>query len=242
MRYLDATDLKVRDEDGYNAALASSGLLADWVSFGDYSIHRTNNNDRPATSWTLSFTGWPNKNESMVVTNPKDIVTKGLPNIPTLRSEMASTMLEILGGTWAGGDPSDGALAYAPAVFMLQQAVDSMAQAKELGAQEEKTEEEEERKRKENLILLIIGVVLMVSANFPSLRLRIASFYSSNIQSLQQVLSLQDLGPWHFTKGISKLTCYNSLSLSLVRKLPLALVLQISPVSLPSPANWVTPL
>jgi hypothetical protein len=49
---------------------------------------------------------------------------------------------------------------------MLQQAVDSMEQAKELGQQEEEKEEEEERKRKENLILLIISVVLMVS-EFP---------------------------------------------------------------------------
>ncbi|KAG8163304.1 hypothetical protein KVR01_006601 [Diaporthe batatas] len=161
LRYLDATELRLRDHDGFAKALATAGLLEDWVDFGDYKIHRTNNNDRPAQSWTLSFHGWPIRNESMVVNNPKDIVTKGLPNIPSLRQEMVASMLEIMGGSWAGGDSRDAALAYAPAVFMLQQAVDSMAQAKELGAQEEKTEEEEERKRKENLILLIIGVALM---------------------------------------------------------------------------------
>lgn len=132
-----------------------------WVDFGDYKITRTNSNDRPVQSWTLSFHGWPIRNESMVVSNPKDIVTKGLPNIPDLRQDMVASMLQIMGGSWVGGDARDAALAYAPAVFVLQQAVDSMAQAKELGAQEEEAEEEEERKRKENLILLIIGVALM---------------------------------------------------------------------------------
>lgn len=121
------------------------------------------------TSWTLKFTGWPIKNESMVVQNPKDIVTKGLPNIPDLRSDMETTLLEMIGGRWMGGDARDAALAYAPAVFMLQQAVDSMTQAKVLGQQEEKEEEEEERKRKENFILLIISVVFMVSVHQPAI-------------------------------------------------------------------------
>ncbi|KAL3477790.1 glycoside hydrolase superfamily [Aspergillus californicus] len=160
-RYLDATDLTVPDEDAFSAGLVKAGLLDEWVTFDDYSITRQNLNVRPAESTTLSFTGWPSKNESMVVQNPKDIVTEGLPNIPDMISEMEITRLEILGGSWSGGDPRDAAVAYAPAIFMLEQAVDSMAQAKEIGAQEEKDEEEEERKRKESLILLILGVVFL---------------------------------------------------------------------------------
>ncbi|KAL3462744.1 glycoside hydrolase superfamily [Aspergillus heterothallicus] len=161
IRYVDATDLTISDKDGLATALANAGLLEDWVDFGDYSIHRTNYGTLPAVHWTLSFTGWPIKNESMVVQNPKDIVTTALPNIPGMRSDMQTTLLEIMGGGWMGGDARDAALAYAPAVFMLQQAVDSMAQAKQLGQEEEEEEEEEERKRKENFILLIISVVFM---------------------------------------------------------------------------------
>ncbi|KAH9903612.1 hypothetical protein F4778DRAFT_91579 [Xylariomycetidae sp. FL2044] len=71
---------------------------------------------------------------------------------------MQKTATEIIGMRWNGGDDSDTALAYGPAVFMLQQTVDSMRQAKELGAEEE---EEEARKRKENFILLIVSVMLM---------------------------------------------------------------------------------
>lgn len=54
---------------------------------------------------------------------------------------------------------------YSIAVFMLMQAVEDLAQAKQLEQQEEKKKEEEAR-RKKNLILLIISVVLMVCALF----------------------------------------------------------------------------
>ncbi|KAJ5662800.1 hypothetical protein N7507_003531 [Penicillium longicatenatum] len=161
MRYVDATDLEIGDDDGLSKAYAKAGLLEEWIDYGDYSIHRTNANQIPVLSWTLSFKGWPVKNDSMVVQNPKDIVNKGLPNIDSLYSEMETTRMQISSGRWTGGDPRDAAIAYAPAVFMLEQAVDSMAQAKKLGEEEEKEEEEEERKRKENLILMIVGVVLM---------------------------------------------------------------------------------
>lgn len=110
---------------------------------------------------TLNFHGWPIRNESMVVNNPKDLVVKGLPNLPALRQDMVAALLQIMGGGWAGGDARDVLLAYSPAVFVLQQAVDSMEQAKELGAQEESAEEEEEEKKRENFILLLIEVALM---------------------------------------------------------------------------------
>ncbi|KAI9371712.1 hypothetical protein BJX61DRAFT_12353 [Aspergillus egyptiacus] len=161
LRYIDATDLTLTDEDGFAKALAKTGLLEDWVEFGDYEITRHTYLTRPTRSWTLSFTGWPLKNESMVVQNPKDIVTEGLPNIPGLISDMQVTLLEIMGGSWAGGDARDAAEAYAPAVFMLQQAVEGMAQAKKLGEKEEELEEEEERKKLANLIVTILSVVFM---------------------------------------------------------------------------------
>lgn len=160
-RFIDATNLKLRDEEGFDKALATAGLMRDWIDFGEWSITRHNRRVRPPQSRTLSFTGWPIRNESMVVSNPKDIVTKGLPDIPTLRADMQATRLDIMGGLWMGGDPGAAAVAYTPAVLMLEQGVDSMKQAKELGEKEEEEEEEEERKRMENIILLVIGVVLM---------------------------------------------------------------------------------
>jgi hypothetical protein len=97
----------------------------------------------------------------MVVPNPKDIVTKALPSIPSLNSSMQATLLDMKLAQWTNGSLSDPVQAYSTAVFMLMQAVDSMAQAKQLGQKEEK-EEEEEEKRKKNFFLLIVSVVLMV--------------------------------------------------------------------------------
>lgn len=65
----------------------------------------------------------------MAVNDPKDILSQWA--CPTSRN-----MLQIIGDGWLGEDDRDAALAYAPAVFILQQAVDIMAQTKELGAQE----------------------------------------------------------------------------------------------------------
>ena len=48
----------------------------------------------------FKFTGFPTKNESIVVPNPKDIVAKGLPDIPGLKIDMEATMLEIMLGSW----------------------------------------------------------------------------------------------------------------------------------------------
>ena len=95
----------------------------------------------------------------MVVNSPKDIVSKGLLNVPDLRQDIVATMLQIIGSSWVGGDGRNAALAYALAVFMLQQAVDSMAQDKALCTQEAKDKEDNEQK--ESLIILSIGVALI---------------------------------------------------------------------------------
>jgi hypothetical protein len=168
------TKLVLRDQDAYTAAIARAGLDPDWVSFGDY----TYTGNIFAKRWlgdgsgphaaNFAFADWPVENSSMVVPNPKDVVTKAIGNIPSLRSDMEDTVIDIMTGHWTNGSISDPSQAYSAPVFMLMQAVDGMAQAKQLGKQEEEEEEEEERKRKENLILLIVSIVMMVSFH-PSL-------------------------------------------------------------------------
>lgn len=111
----------------------------------------------------FKFTGFPTKNESMVVPNPKDIVTKALPDIPGLITDMKATMLDLMLAQWYNGTSADAAQAYSMPVFMLMQAVENMAEAKKLGTQE-KQQEEEEEKRKKDFILLIVSVALMVSS------------------------------------------------------------------------------
>jgi hypothetical protein len=154
------TSLTLTDSDGYNAGLAKAGLSPDWILFGDYTIESESASRRGYKAF-YKFSNFPIKNDSMVVPNPKDIVTKALPSIPSLKTSMQATLLDMKLSQWRNGSLTDPAQAYSTAVFMLMQAVDSMAQAKELGEKEEK-EEEEEEKRKKNFILMIVSVVLMV--------------------------------------------------------------------------------
>ena len=157
------TALTLIDIDGYNGALLNAGLSLDWVVSGNHEVDQTFVQPRAGRKFEYQFTGFPVENASMVVPNPKDIITGGLGSIPDLRADMEATLFDMILGSWTGGAISDAAQVYSVPVFMLMQAVDSMAQAKALGQQEQK-EEAEEEKRKKDFILLIISVILMVSA------------------------------------------------------------------------------
>ncbi|GAB7357175.1 hypothetical protein MBLNU459_g8166t1 [Dothideomycetes sp. NU459] len=154
------TILTLHDEDGYIRALGDAGLEPDWVVLGDHEVDKSVVAPHASRKFEYKFSGYPIENSTMVVPNPKDLITKGLGSIPELRASMQATYLEIVLGLYTGGTTMDAAEAYSTPVFMLMQAVDGMAQAKALGAQEEKEEEEEEKRRK-NFILLIVSVVFM---------------------------------------------------------------------------------
>lgn len=177
------TILTLKDEAGYNEALGNAGLVPDWVVLGDHKVAKNVLERLSGHSIDFKFSGYPIENPDIVVPNPKDVITKGLGSIPELRESMQATYLEIVLGLYTGGTTMDAAEAFSMPVFMLMQAVDGMAQAKALGAQEEK-EEEEEEKRKKNFILLIVGVFLMVreasrQALFSSLSMTVTDSSSS---------------------------------------------------------------
>lgn len=155
-----ATALELVDENGYLAGLAEAGLAPDWVALGNYDIKRELIFGRGTVNYDIKFTGFPIKNSTMVVPNPQDIVTQGIGSIPALRNSMQATMMDIMLGNWQDGSTSDPAQVYSVPVFMLLEAVNSMAQAKQLAAQEKHQEAEQEK----NFIILIVSVVLMVSA------------------------------------------------------------------------------
>jgi chitinase len=155
------TAMTLNDENGYNIALGDAGISPDWVTLGSQEINKDYTVPGAGRAYKYVFSGFPIKNPDMSVPNPKDLVTKGLGNIPELRRSMQATYLEIVLGLYVGGSTMDAVEAYSTPVFMLMQAVDSMAQAKALGIKEEDIEEKEEERRK-NFILLIVSVVLMV--------------------------------------------------------------------------------
>lgn len=152
--------MTLRDEDGYLGGLATVGLDPDWVVLGDYEEDYSFSAPHASRKFEYKFTGFPVENSSMVVPNPKDIITEGLGSIPDLQNQMMATYYDMILGNWFDGSTADAMQAYSAPVFMLMQGVDSMAQAKQLG-QKEQQEEAEEAKRKKDFILLIVSVVLM---------------------------------------------------------------------------------
>jgi hypothetical protein len=168
-KYLNAiqastTALILRDPAGYSAALNSINIPATWIELGDYQIVR---HIRWGDDVVLNFTGFPIRNTSVVVPNPKDIVTLGFGNVSAIRNNMAAAMLAIMSGYWNGGNIADPATVYSVPVFLLEQAVDSMAQVKQVG---EKEQQAEQAKAKANFlqeIMAIVGFALIVCAGFP---------------------------------------------------------------------------
>jgi hypothetical protein len=158
----ETTLMTLRDENGYNAALGRAGIAPDWVVFGKKTVAHDYFMGKGGRGYNYKFSGYPIPNPDMVVPNPKDLVTKGLGNIPELRLSMQATYLEIVLGLYNGGSTMDAVEAYSTPVFMLMQAVDSMAQAKALGVKEKDEEEEEKENKRKKFILLIVSVVLMV--------------------------------------------------------------------------------
>lgn len=148
------------DSDGYNKALVDAGIDPDWTAFGDYEYDIDYVQPHASRKFVYKFHNFPVESSSMAVPNPKDIVTKALPSIPSLQDDIDATYYEAMLGIWTGGSLSDGPAAYGIPVFVFMQAIESMAEAKKLGKTEEK-EEEAEKKRKRNFILLIISAVLL---------------------------------------------------------------------------------
>lgn len=124
------TAMTLVDYDDYATALANAGLSPDWAVLGDYQIERDIVSAHGGKKHIYKFTSFPIKNDSMVVLNPKHIVDQGMPNIPGIRSSMQATLMDIQLGQWFNGSTSHAAQAYSTAVFLLMQAVESMAEAK----------------------------------------------------------------------------------------------------------------
>ncbi|GLI79232.1 glucan endo-1,3-alpha-glucosidase agn1 [Penicillium ochrochloron] len=157
----DATRLTLTDPDGWSAKLTDEGIDSSYVEFGDYTRTQYYPSIRGMREYNYKFNNFPIKNESMVVPNPKDIVSQAIPNMPDLRNQMKATLLDIMLGQWINGSTSNAAEAYSSPVFMLMQGVDGMAQAKQIGEDEKKLQDQEAEAKKRDFILTIISVVLI---------------------------------------------------------------------------------
>ncbi|KAL4879465.1 hypothetical protein BJY04DRAFT_220061 [Aspergillus karnatakaensis] len=145
----------LRDEGGfYTELLNETGLDEDAIEFGD-KTHETPCDigwNRPCHPYEVDITNCPLVRKDFEPPNPKDIVETALDDVAELESELISTSLEMAIGSWEGDD-DDVIQVLSMPIFMIIQAVEAMAEAKEIG--EELEEEEQER-----LILGIISAVL----------------------------------------------------------------------------------
>lgn len=80
----------------------------------------------------IAWSPYPAEADSITVPNPKDLVTAGLNNIMDTRIKIAATWADMVVGYW-NGSYIDVAQVLSVPVFMLEQAVDAMAQVKDIG-------------------------------------------------------------------------------------------------------------
>lgn len=148
----------LRDKAGFEDALSTDlGMQADWIKWEDFDSYPEceglPGDCVEVHQWRKNF---PRKADSITVTDPKEVWESALPEIDNLKNKFSETLLSVGLSIY---DPEhneeDAAIALAVPVQMLAQAVQHMADVKEIGA------EIEERKKKE-LILLIVSLVLMV--------------------------------------------------------------------------------
>jgi hypothetical protein len=113
--------LTLTDSDGWSAKRTDEGIDSSYVEFGDYTRKQYYASNLGMRVFGYNFNNIPIKNESMMVPNPKDIVSPAIPNMPALRNQMKATLLDIMLGQWINGSTSNAAEAYSSPVFMLMQ-------------------------------------------------------------------------------------------------------------------------
>lgn len=156
---------KLRDVNGFNGELANQGLSPDWLAYGDSSVADVYLERGTTSVITKHLKNFPIRNDSMVVPNPKDIVTPALQNFPSLRSDMANTANEILLQQWNDTSMAAPAQVYSVPVFVMMQGIDNMSQAKTAAEGIKDAEAKEAEEKKKNIILLVLSLVLIVSSS-----------------------------------------------------------------------------
>lgn len=151
------------DEDGFfEDILENLGISADWVDFEgslDFSVTcqlPVGSVCPPSTGFRYWY-GVPKRRPEIEVADPRDTVESGIGSLDTLKERLAVTSAEVVLGSWTGSydDVID---TMSMPIFMLQQAVESMEQVKEIGEDQEELEDSEKKEQ----ILFVVGTVLMV--------------------------------------------------------------------------------
>ncbi|KAH7009350.1 uncharacterized protein B0I36DRAFT_370307 [Microdochium trichocladiopsis] len=153
---------KLPDEKGFYDTLQSSyGIQRDWVKFDNRHGGKSGTScskSRMENDACYFFShNWRNEAQaadSFVVPNPKDTIANSLPSIRSLQNTMLARQMDLNTGIWTGS--SENLIqTFAMPVYIVSQAIGSMAQAKDLGQQQAKM-------AKVDLIILILSAIFAV--------------------------------------------------------------------------------
>lgn len=149
----------LNDEKGFfDELLSTYGVKQDWVQFGTTQDKGTgclggpNDAGCDRHSWTSK--GIPVAADTITVDNPKDLITESLPNIAEVQAQLHAAQFSYLFGD-INSTSDDLIQTFSMPIFLLAQAVDNMAQVKDIGETEEETEKKE-------LIMTIVSALLCV--------------------------------------------------------------------------------
>lgn len=156
-------DITLRDKEGFEKALMNkTGLDPSWISFTG--THETSwlcfeevvQMCPPETGYR-EWHKWPKLKGDVVIPDPKDVITDGMKTVESVVNELNGAWAELVFGNFVGAGDDYVQVMSIP-VFMLLQAVESMAQVKVIGEEQEEIEEEQRR----NVILTIISAIFCV--------------------------------------------------------------------------------
>ncbi|KAF2664287.1 glycoside hydrolase [Microthyrium microscopicum] len=155
---------ELNDANGFYDAISKDlGMPKDWVKFGDVNDgytcalnpeSRPGGGSQPCQKLQHLRHSFPQKSDKVDVPNPKDIIQKVMPNITDLQIGILAVSTD-LGMSVLQGDEKDAVTGVSMPILMLQEAVASMKNIKDIG---QKVHDE----KKKQLILMILSIVLMV--------------------------------------------------------------------------------
>ncbi|WPH01347.1 Hypothetical protein R9X50_00418900 [Acrodontium crateriforme] len=151
----------LRDPDGfYNFMKTQYGIDKSWIKLAPSYSDAGGDGDCELDSGGHSagcihtndtYLNFPLAADNIIIPNPKDVITQALPNLGSLQNQILATSVDLTTGFY-NGSSSNFLEAYSTPVFMVQQAIQSMQRAKDIG----KTEKRDEQIQ---LALEILGVV-----------------------------------------------------------------------------------
>ncbi|GAB7334645.1 hypothetical protein MBLNU13_g06604t2 [Cladosporium sp. NU13] len=122
----------LNNEDGFFNVLESQYVIEkDWVKFDTQYYPIFCPQGASCFGQGIEYLNYPMASDKTNVANPKDTVTAALANMPATQKSIAAREADIMGGQWTGST-SDIVSVVSMPVMMLQQAIDSMNNAKAL--------------------------------------------------------------------------------------------------------------